>query len=261
MPCSYCRISGHQINWCNSRDINRIYRRIETIYNNLPVRMNFQRLVDDNFTLRELKVICVSRLHRPASLRKENYILILWNHFNRERSLIPNGPDDLPLWANDVETENEDVLFNWRIDRTPTTPIIDIQPIDILNFQNYDDSTEFERYYQLIDIALSLEPIFNQVQLQTEKKFDIVRETSSELLEREKNQCSICFEDVEKQKFIRLNCAHEFCGDCIINTLKSKQHKNMRNGIPCCAFCRTNFTKFTISDNQLNEELDLYCLH
>jgi hypothetical protein len=33
--------------------------------------------------------------------------------------------------------------------------------------------------------------------------------------------------------FVKLDCGHEFCKDCIIQSLQ-----NERRQIPCCAFCR-----------------------
>lgn len=277
MPCSYCR-GDHQINWCDSRNISSLYRKFKSHFIATMLRTQFESIINNDFTLAEVKVVCVVKLERRASLNKENYILILWNHFNRRMTPLPNGPDELPAWANDVdegegEGEGEDVAeepdYTWHISRTPSsitndniTNIAnnvsndDDEPIDILHFNELNNPVRFERYYQLIEVALALN--FN---LETaENKFDIVRELCS----TEKvglDECSICYEKVEKSKFITLNCKHEFCADCIASTLKSQQHKYRTNGAPCCAFCRDKFSTFRISSVQVNEDLDIYCRH
>jgi hypothetical protein len=45
--------------------------------------------------------------------------------------------------------------------------------------------------------------------------------------------CSICWDERELVNFVRLDCKHEFCKDCIIATTT---HNNGR--VPCCALCR-----------------------
>jgi hypothetical protein len=58
--------------------------------------------------------------------------------------------------------------------------------------------------------------------------------TTVEILEKgekdEKCDCSICFENLKKEKFVKLGCNHEFCGDCIVGTMKAMSAR--------CAFCR-----------------------
>ena len=47
---------------------------------------------------------------------------------------------------------------------------------------------------------------------------------------KEPQQCPICFEEIDETKpnFVRLNCNHTFCFDCINTSLKSN------NTCPCC---------------------------
>jgi hypothetical protein len=54
------------------------------------------------------------------------------------------------------------------------------------------------------------------------------------------NECSICWDKKESDKFVKLNCNHEFCNDCIIKTLAANKHR-----APCCALCRADINNIT----------------
>jgi len=50
--------------------------------------------------------------------------------------------------------------------------------------------------------------------------------------------CGICLEDsVPRKDIIALHCKHEFCGYCIVSTLKTVGNNN-----PTCALCRRDMT-------------------
>lgn len=54
-----------------------------------------------------------------------------------------------------------------------------------------------------------------------------------------------------KKNFIKLDCGHEFCKDCIKQTLQNDRRKT-----PCCAFCRTDITNFEIKHESIKNEFD-----
>jgi hypothetical protein len=55
-------------------------------------------------------------------------------------------------------------------------------------------------------------------------------------------ECAICLENVTTHHVVKLNCNHEFCGECITETLKSVQS----NKAPSCALCRGAMKTFEI---------------
>ena len=61
-------------------------------------------------------------------------------------------------------------------------------------------------------------------------------------------QCGICWEEHSNQDFVKLNCNHEFCKDCIIKSVQNDIREN-----PCCAFCR-NEVKTIVTKTQLIQE-------
>lgn len=83
-------------------------------------------------------------------------------------------------------------------------------------------------------------------------KFNITTNliNSDENLE-EKCECGICYDSCQKIKFIKLNCAHEFCKDCIKKSLQNERKQTLS-----CAFCRTNVSNFEIRDLSIKDELN-----
>jgi hypothetical protein len=62
----------------------------------------------------------------------------------------------------------------------------------------------------------------------------------------EKCDCNICYEEHEIKNFIKLECSHEFCKNCIKNILKTPQI--------CCALCRNQITNFEVKDEIIKKE-------
>lgn len=64
--------------------------------------------------------------------------------------------------------------------------------------------------------------------------------------------CDICYETYDKTKFVKLNCQHDFCKDCIKGILNSC---NSIEG-PKCAFCRDKITSMTFNNQTVKSEFD-----
>ena len=67
-------------------------------------------------------------------------------------------------------------------------------------------------------------------------------------------ECSICYEEKKVGDFTKFNCNHEFCKDCVINTIKSRRNANNI----CCAFCRTEVKSVESKTNKVKAEFDEY---
>ena len=48
-------------------------------------------------------------------------------------------------------------------------------------------------------------------------------------------ECSICYEQIEYSKMVKLNCDHEFCGYCVKKIVDTSHTTNLACS---CAFCR-----------------------
>jgi len=137
---------------------------------------------------------------------------------------------------------------------------------DFLNFVNIvnnihtnhnNNLEEDDNMPDLVD-PLALALVATQAQTHfvedTERKFAINAQlVVSENLEEEECECQICYDSKGKNRFVKLNCNHEYCAPCIIQIMNNtSQYKE-----PCCAFCRTQMTDFTIAseeDLQILEE-------
>ena len=64
-------------------------------------------------------------------------------------------------------------------------------------------------------------------------------------------ECTICFDEKEFKKFVKLGCNHEFCKDCIINTMKTIQSSKSEL---CCPLCRSVVKKIISIENSVNNE-------
>jgi hypothetical protein len=83
------------------------------------------------------------------------------------------------------------------------------------------------------------------------RKFNIATRVREENDEQIKIECNICYELCNNTNFIKLNCNHEFCKECIKNILKScKSNFNE----PCCAYCREVINAITYKNETIDEE-------
>ena len=71
----------------------------------------------------------------------------------------------------------------------------------------------------------------------------------------EKCECNICYESCEMKYFVKLNCSHEFCKDCIKKTLET----DIRT-VPCCAFCRNEIKNIEFNLESVKNEFDAYIM-
>jgi len=64
-------------------------------------------------------------------------------------------------------------------------------------------------------------------------------------------ECYICYDNKAKPQFLKLNCGHEFCKDCIKHSLK-----NVRTERPQCAFCRAEINNMELSSQAIRDEFN-----
>lgn len=62
--------------------------------------------------------------------------------------------------------------------------------------------------------------------------------------------CSICWDEKELINFVRLDCKHEFCKDCIVATTT---HNNGK--VPCCALCRAEVKTVISRTDEIQTEI------
>jgi len=85
-------------------------------------------------------------------------------------------------------------------------------------------------------------------------KFNI-KTTIAECSQGVSCECSICYDDKEKHRFVKLNCGHEFCKDCIKQTLENDTSRN-----PCCALCRSEITNIECTSKEMSDEFNNFII-
>ena len=126
-----------------------------------------------------------------------------------------------------------------------------IEMIDNLHMNNNeDDDTEIPELFPIIDpLAQALIETQNSTHFveDSERKFNINTQLIvSENVELQEEECQICYDSKNRNRFVKLNCKHECCASCIIQTMNNtSQYRE-----PCCAFCRATMTDFTVSSEE-----------
>jgi hypothetical protein len=107
-----------------------------------------------------------------------------------------------------------------------------------------------ENTTNIIDIAY-ITNIAAGTPVEEERKYKI--ESICELKEGvnldELCNCNICWEDIEKRNFVKLGCGHEFCKECLHQSMK-----NDKRAIPLCSYCRSEITNVTCRTEDINNE-------
>ena len=195
---------------------------------------------------------------------------------------LPTTADPIPAYASDLElyeetlqlleeiqepsTASETEQLNWYIDRTPT-------PWSLIRYQTFLGGQRLHTRFseQLVSIheriysAMILDSMRRDLTADFNdavgtlnagrpqvKKYNINIENLCDGVEEEEAcaLCAICFENKQSSELIKLNCNHDFCGECIKGTLVA--HDNIYKG-PSCALCRVNMLTLTVrSEETLN---------
>ena len=66
-----------------------------------------------------------------------------------------------------------------------------------------------------------------------------------------KCECSICLENYENVKFVKLNCVHTFCNECVIETIKRTNGNTVK-----CALCRSEIKTIVSYTNGVKNKID-----
>jgi len=73
-------------------------------------------------------------------------------------------------------------------------------------------------------------------------------------LEEGDHECCVCWETNKISQFVGYRCGHEFCKDCVINTI---QKRRPGRGITC-ALCRSSVDKIICRSQEISAEFEEY---
>jgi hypothetical protein len=227
--CSFCRLSGHDIRTCNDNrllqfeylcDEKMIYFKQN---NNDPYLLFRNWLLDEMLQSRENKKIIQAYSIKIGCTRRTyilDCIVKIVNYFSIKYD----------CQINNLHTELNDDDLN-------TVQVYELFLLFLSSLQNNLNENHMDQEVQNRKFDI-------KIYVKNDKKLNnqLIDETMID-------DCSICWENKNKQNFIKLNCNHEFCKDCIINCIKN----DIRNK-PCCAICRTTIEELEIKDENFRNE-------
>ena len=73
-------------------------------------------------------------------------------------------------------------------------------------------------------------------------------------LEEGDKQCSVCWETTTVNQFVGYCCGHEFCKDCVLNTID----KRIQGHGIMCALCRSPVNKIVCKSQEISSEFEEY---
>jgi hypothetical protein len=249
--CSLCRQPGHNILRCNSERM----LEFEAICANAVVNINnpddFQNWLRQNYAneLLLLKAFVIRKLSISRRLSLNEYIhyiaeYIFRTYKNQAQTEVSEEDDTLPplIEANINEVFEEN--FNNVITNLTT----------IYNYEVTEDTnlhmSIIMRYTQYLLYLFRLLPNREYyLEDQNQKTIILSIENNDENLD-ETCQCSICWDDKELRQFVKLDCNHEFCKDCIRQSVPSETRTSLH-----CALCRGEVRTMRLRTQEAHTEL------
>lgn len=229
--CSFCRRPGHTIVSCNSEAIVMIENEVLHFIESLTQEQVQERIVSfRNYLVN--KALSSPNIVKAFAIRRCG------------ANTISNIVDCIELIIQHFMPQIQNIeINNQNIEEEPGR-----EEREII-FERYTENDVF----RIIDLIRTIyEPTpFNTNNTINKKIYikTIISKKQNDL--HEKCECNICYNENEKTNFIKLNCGHEFCKDCIKKTLQNDRRKT-----PCCAFCRTDITNFEIKHESIKNEFD-----
>lgn len=243
--CSFCRRPGHNISRCNNEKLiifeNSCLMVIRA--DNINVLQRFREFLlsealhDPNlvraFAIRKCEAITRSNMDNciEGIIRYFTpHIRIMENEQNRisEEPQEPQEPQ---------ESQESEVIRN----------LIRRNTMSLLVGQSEQTISEVMLFMDMIIYMREMmeENNFN-------RKFNI-KTTISENKDclNGNCECNICYDDHSKKEFVKLDCRHEFCKNCIKKSLQNEKRKTY-----CCALCRSEIKNFEIYDENIQQELN-----
>ena len=219
--CSFCKNPGHNIKSCDSEKL--------TIFEMKILYFILISLISKTYVFPDMNIDIKEHLVEHAS---KDFIIVKAFAIKKCGS---TNQSNIHFWLEDIvgyffpklslsieNLENEIQMIGGQRHLYFTQTILDISRNFVKNFNNINNK-----------FIIKTKLITTQDNL------------------HEKCECNICYEEHKKSNFIKLDCKHEFCKDCIKKTLQ-----NETKNILCCSLCRTQTKHFEIYKQEISEEFN-----
>jgi len=214
--CSFCGMNGHRVNNCSDERLREFETECIVKINILSSDNTGINYKINQFKLWLMERYCVfPNTVKTFGITKCGYVA-RGHDIEECFNLITRYFYGLEEETREEETEDflgfPDVLVN--VDNVE----------DIMNYYNRNLEQEQNNNYERIISNIKFD--FND--FKNDFKNDFNNNNNSNF------ECNICYETYDIKEFVKLNCNHSFCKDCIKNTIKTTTNINSVR----CALCR-----------------------
>jgi hypothetical protein len=273
--CSLCRQRGHNITTCNSDRLLEFEVICADAVRNFENTDDFKNWLMHNYINDQLllKAFVIRKYRISTRCNLDQYIHFITEYIFRAYKNTPQQ-QTRPLQTTATLQQTAPLQTTAPLQQTaPLQPLTYDQNMDLLN--HYE--TEFSNYLTAIR---SRNTVREQMLEQQIAEIDIIRsyiaylaylnalilreeiqqptltlmvETNEEENLDENCQCSICWDNKEKRQFVKLECNHEFCKDCMKRTIETRTIETRTN--LCCALCRSEVMTIRLRTQEVHDEI------
>jgi hypothetical protein len=264
--CSLCRQRGHNITTCNSDRLLEFEVICADAVRNFENTDDFKNWLLQNYINDQLllKAFVIRKYRITTRCNLEQYIHFITEYIFRTYKNTPQAtlPQQaiLPQQAtpeltipplndelvNHYEREFSNLLTTIRNRNEARVQVLEQQMSEIDMVRMY---LSYLSYLSTLIIRDEYQIQRQQIQ-QSQRRTNLlltVEQFSEENLD-ENCQCSICWDDKERRQFVKLDCSHEFCKDCMKRTIETRTNL-------CCALCRSDVRTMTLRRQDIHDEI------
>ena len=257
--CSFCRRPGHAVTRCDSDRIIEFEiiceREVRSMDNIDELKEWLIRNYINNSHL--LRAFAVTKLRSNSRVTVlESIDLISQYIFETYKSHFVETAPEAAALPDDIEEDLMLVLSELRnIEHIQPQPLQEAEPVYNEQFIS-SRRREYMRYMADVLVFTMLNnmlPTDGEEPLAIGTRPAIMSSIDDKIVENTSvvaNECSICWDQKASGKFVKLNCNHEFCNECIIKTLAANKHR-----APCCALCRADINNITSRSVDVQNEI------
>lgn len=257
--CSFCRRPGHAVTRCDSDRIIEFEIICERKVRSMNTLDEFKEWLTQNYINNShlLRAFAVTKLRSNSRVTVlESIDLISQYIFETYKNLpVEAAPaEDEAALPDDIEEDLMLVLSELR-NIEHIQPLQEAEPIYNEQFVS-SRRREYMRYMADVLVFTMLNnmlPTDGEEPLTLGTRPAIMSSIDDKFVEDVaplSSECSICWDKKDSDKFVKLNCNHEFCNECIVKTLATNKHR-----APCCALCRADINNITSRNVDVQNEI------
>jgi hypothetical protein len=258
--CSFCECSGHTVRNCTHSDIDKLHRCAQFMYLTTCRYLRTHPLSEithkrwlDNLSTSEYKILAkLNRLDTNSRTKRNEYqeklhayyVQYAINELRNDRST--NAVPILAIYAANIlagiVTTEEVMRYAMR-------------KLDSIIKQSGRNLLDMNRIRQWVNANIDFQfqvyrPRYFENPVQpTAKILPILNDNVQEETEVHE-ECPICYSEMTKETVVQLGCSHSFCGDCIVQQIKSSRKPTTE-----CGLCRSTIKECRSTSKNLLEQM------